>query len=453
MASIYDQENITTSHQTLAANKPLNQTIKALQPKTPGNNLKTPFRARNDENTFVNVGKAAKNTFATPGPAPRTGTRAPLGAKTTNAKAQAFQTPAPGTKAKRPELTGKKASSTRRTIKKKIYVEPEQPIQSEIREPEEDEPDYGYAPPPIVPLSDPPMEFNFDQTYAALRPENFNRGVGEIYFQSPKDENGFSISLRKMEEREQESLKRDLDKISAGSEEPSTKIPDLDDELEPVRSTIRGLPSASSNNKPQAHPKLYESNINTLKSRSAATALSQDQPIRTHTKSHSRLPSAAMAQTTASKQKRKSTFAIPRDTDQEVSCSMPPPRFTNATIGFPKAKKAPSILPRGKDLQPQHERSKSQISIEPAVTEEHKEDDHDKIISPRKFVEAHGEPDIGSDMWMRLKELEIRDRRRDDGVDLGEQLIFEFDDDELDRRLAMGSGFGSGDDDFELTMD
>lgn len=429
MATIFDQENITTSHQTIAANKPLNQTIKALQPKTPGNNLKTPFRGRNDENTFVNIGKSTKNTFATPAPAPRTANRAPLGAKTTNAKAQAFQTPAPDAKSKRPELTERKASSTRRTIKKKIYVDTEQPVQSELRESEQDEPDFGYAPPPIVPLPDPPMEFDYDQTYAALRPENFNRGVGEIYFQSPKDENGFSISLKKMEERERESLQRDLDRIFEAPEGTSIKVPDLDDELDHTK------------------PVINESNINTLKSRSAAAALSFNQPPRTH-KPHARLPSAVTAQTASSKQKRKSTFSVSRDIDLDQSSV--PPRFSNATIGFPKAKKAPSILPQSKDSRSvSHMRSKSHNSTKISTLQE--EEETDTHISPKKFVEIHGEPSLDSDMWTRLKELEIRDRRRDDGTDLHEEPIFDFDDDELDRRLALGSA--DSDEDFELTMD
>lgn len=50
MLAARDQENLSHAHRAAAAAKPLNQGIRALQPKTPGN-LKTPFRApRNDEN-------------------------------------------------------------------------------------------------------------------------------------------------------------------------------------------------------------------------------------------------------------------------------------------------------------------------------------------------------------------------------------------------------------------
>lgn len=442
MATIFDQENLTTSHQTTAANKPLNQSIRSLQPKTPGNNLKTPFRGRNDENTFINVGKSAKNTLVTPGPAPRTAARAPLGAKTTNAKAQAFQTPAPGAKANKSDQTAKKASSTRRTTKKRIYVETEQPIQSEIQEPEQDEPDFGYAPPPIIPLPDVPMEFDHDQTYAALRPENFNQGVGEIYFQSPKDENGFSISLKKMEKQYEESLQRDLDKILEESTRTTVSIPDFEEDI-PVQAAVKQRPVAS-----RTHSRIQESNINTIKSRSAAAVLSQTQAPRTHIKSHSRLPSVVTAQTTASKQKRKSTFAIPRDTDLSAQ-SIPRPPMQNVTIGFPKARKAPSILPRSQNTSSySHGRSKSRGSISSSKEEQ---DIDEAVVSPRKFVQLHGEPAPESDIWLRLKELEIRDRRRDGEESLDEQPIFDFDDEELDQKLSLG--FGADDEDFELIMD
>lgn len=77
MFSIRDQENLVHAHQTTAAAKPLNQGVRALQPKTPGN-LKTPFRnPKNDENkpftikgqkTLLNdgFGKLDKNAFVTP---------------------------------------------------------------------------------------------------------------------------------------------------------------------------------------------------------------------------------------------------------------------------------------------------------------------------------------------------------------------------------------------------
>ncbi|KAL8947375.1 MAG: hypothetical protein Q9222_006341 [Ikaeria aurantiellina] len=115
MLAARDQENLVHGHQAAAAAKPLNQGIKQLAPKTPGNKAtKTPFKLPlNDENGANVFGGGKKTTgngnentlfgkrkngigenkaFVTP-MGPRN--RAPLGMKTTNAKAKAFQTPAP----------------------------------------------------------------------------------------------------------------------------------------------------------------------------------------------------------------------------------------------------------------------------------------------------------------------------------------------------------------------
>lgn len=92
MLAARDQENLVHGQQAAAASKPLNQGIRQLQPKTPGNKVpKTPFKIPlNDENggfgngggktglklngkgneNFMTVGKKGglgdKNAFITP---------------------------------------------------------------------------------------------------------------------------------------------------------------------------------------------------------------------------------------------------------------------------------------------------------------------------------------------------------------------------------------------------
>jgi len=436
MFSAFDQENLTHIHHTTAANKPLNQSIRALQPKTPGPALKTPFRARNDENAPVNTGKPAKNTFVTPGPAPQTTKRAPLGAKTTNAKATAFQTPAPGQKLKQSDQTAKKPSSTaRRSTKKKLYVEPEpatEPAAPETETEQDDEPDSGYAPPPIIPLPDPPIDFQ-GITYEALMPENFNRGVGEVYFQSPKDENGFSIALKEQEELHKQSLEDDLAKIL---DEHPRQDPDA-------------KPAAMIGAGPKKTQSVQESQVNTFRSRSAASALSQPSAPRTH--AHQRLPSAATRETAASKQKRKAAFAVSRDEDAPMTTMQKP--ISRSTIGFPKAKKPASILPQG-ERQKNHERAASTTHTHVPPKQDEKVDP--STISPRKFVQLYGEPPVESDMWFRLLELEIKDRhRREDEEQEQDEGIFHVDmdeDDDLDQRLGVHFDGHEDGDEFELTL-
>jgi hypothetical protein len=58
MLAARDQENLVHARQTTAAAKPLNQGIRQLQPKTPGNKVpKTPFKVPlNDENDPLRIG-------------------------------------------------------------------------------------------------------------------------------------------------------------------------------------------------------------------------------------------------------------------------------------------------------------------------------------------------------------------------------------------------------------
>lgn len=162
-----DQENLVHAHQTVAAGKPLNQGTKQLQPKTP---FKVPL---NDENGPLAMGKKTvkggagkqnentkpgKDAFVTPaGRAPSafcymereltentadTRQRAPLGMKTTNAKAR-NQTPAPGTI--KPERTNKRASNQKA---KKIapLVQPSE-TEAASKPAQDDVPDIEYMPP------------------------------------------------------------------------------------------------------------------------------------------------------------------------------------------------------------------------------------------------------------------------------------------------------------------
>lgn len=413
MISVRGQENLATTHQTAAASKPLNQSIKALQAKTPAP------RTRNDENLQFQTAKAQKHIFATP--APRTANRAPLGAKTANVKAQPFQTPAQALKpvTSKLEETVSKRSNARPSAKKKIYVENETSTrfeQAQDEDEEDSEPESGYAPPPIVPLPDPPIDFSeIDQTYSCLKPENFNRGVGEIYFQSPKDENGFSISLKRQEEADKRSLDRDLEHL--------LHIPAPESLADPgTKSAMR--------------PQVKQSNVNTLRAKSAADALSRTATVRTH----QRLPSAATRETTASKSKRKPAFTVAQDSD--VRRSVPAP-VSKQTIGFPKAKKAASILPASFRQQSQNKPSTSSIAQNPDSESTNSVDVTN--MSPQKFLDVHGEPAVGSELWYQLLDLEIKDRHRGDD-DVREEGIFDRD---LDDKLRLPDGG----DDFVLELD
>lgn len=429
MLSVFDQENLTSTHATNAANKPLNQGVRALQPKTPGpTTKKTPSLARNDENASLATSKAGKNAFITP--APRTN-RAPLGAKTTNAKAQPFQTPAAKPFGK--DNNVQKSSATRRTAKKKIFVQPEPVNEPEIVPAEEEEPDFGFAPPDAIPLPDPPLDFSeIDQSYPELAPKEINKALRQYYFQSPKDENGFSISLKKQEQEAKTSLERDLAHILLDNNSPRTQV---QDEHTKVATQAFTKPSTVL---PQP------ARVDTIRARSAASTLSHISQPRTH----QRLPSAATRETASSKQKRLARTAFP---SEENVRSIPAPIY-KSTIGFPKARKPASILPSAKQSTTSHMHDPSKGFLLSTKNVDKQAVPDNAIISPRKFVQLYGEPDVESDMWARLKELEVRDRRREDtGSKASEDNIFDFEiDNDLDDRLAAQSGIH---DEFELNFE
>jgi len=158
MFATRDQENVFHDHQTAAAAKPLNRGVRGVAPKTPGNNggkvtfgnLLTTRKISNKDDENVNLigtkkgGNAEKPSFITP---LAQKDRAPLGAKTTNANAHVFKTPAPGL-----QKTQKRSTSSRKT-KLKIH-QPDaitsQPVSRAFEEEEDNVPDIEYCPPKIT---------------------------------------------------------------------------------------------------------------------------------------------------------------------------------------------------------------------------------------------------------------------------------------------------------------
>ncbi|KAK5194844.1 hypothetical protein LTR99_009984 [Exophiala xenobiotica] len=431
MLALRDQENLVHARQTTAAGKPLNQGIRALHPKTPGNQ-KTPFRpAKNDENAtlafkgqqgLVKEGpsKLDKNAFATP-LAPRN--RAPLGAKTTNAKSHAFQTPAPAPLTTKPGRTVQKPSTARRSGRSKISVSQAEPVQSDVltRKPtEEDEPDYGYAPPAPVELPDLPLDFNPLDFPPPLTREELSRDFGELYCNSPKDENGVSLRLKKEEEEwrrfDEERIQKSLQELEVATM-PTSEDPDRQ---------VDAMIAAGSK---QQRPPM--SRVDTIKARSAAAALSHSQP---------RLPAAALKPTQASEQKKRGIIPIMKSKPAYAPLAPSSSRMAHAavsknTIGFPKARKPPSIIPKS---GVNGRLGGTVPTAKPVKIDQSK-------IHPKDFRDLYGSPPVESDMWFRLKAYELLEKdgpedEHDLTDDLFEPDFFPFENSKLN------------DEDFQLPM-
>ena len=277
MLAARDQENLAYTHQNAAAAKPLNQ---GLAPKTPGNNtfnqnlkgrLTGKTGGKGDENaTFGRkTGKQVKNDFVTP-LAPRD--RAPLGAKTTNAKAKSFQTPAPLTVKPTPgQKTTLRGNTSARRPKLKIHQQSEPVPESEtiLKEtPAEDSdssvPSIEHCPPKIEELPDISSDdegFRSDESFSMFKPENILRGW-DTWYDGPVGEDGLTTKARerKKQDERDEAFIDELDRKR--TRETLRMYEEQDREKE------------HKNRVPKEQPVTETRNAGTIKSRDAARALS-----------------------------------------------------------------------------------------------------------------------------------------------------------------------------------
>ncbi|KAF2657293.1 hypothetical protein K491DRAFT_654893 [Lophiostoma macrostomum CBS 122681] len=277
-----DQENLVHSFQAAAAGKPLNAGLKGFGAKTPGNKApKTPFKiSLNDENAVFKGGKSVlktngkggenllmttkkggkfdDNAFVTPA-GPRT--RAPLGMKTTNAKATAFQTPAPVSGSAKTQ----KLSPRLRRPKVKVH----QPEAQDVEE--DDVPEVEYMPPKEVPLPDnldddmPPIDWSFPMFKGA----NMTRKYSAIYA-NPIEDDGRTRGQREFEE----GLARDQKKADERFDEIFSEAMAKED-AELMKSF--GVESPKKPAPKAALPKQNVAAPSTIRARSAATALAPAQ--------------------------------------------------------------------------------------------------------------------------------------------------------------------------------
>ncbi|KAF2221798.1 hypothetical protein BDZ85DRAFT_264415 [Elsinoe ampelina] len=201
LSSRHNQENLTHTHLTAAAAKPLNA------------HPKTPFRARHDENavlpTKATLGKPTA-LFTTPA---TTKVRPVLGAKTTNAKA--LQTPAPaGGKAKPiPASTQKISPRLKRT---KVRIHAPSPEAKEI-DPDAEVPDVEYCPHPrnvTPPLEHGPEDFEELIQSGMFTQENIIKstlarpGWGDMEYRQDADRR--REMMKSVEDRVNEALEGDV---------------------------------------------------------------------------------------------------------------------------------------------------------------------------------------------------------------------------------------------------
>ncbi|KAI5283726.1 hypothetical protein KEM54_001905 [Ascosphaera aggregata] len=290
MSSLFiarDQENLIHAHQKTAAAKPLNEGLKQFPPKTPAQHPKTPFRrGLNDENnlalfaakasvkgidgaghgiaagknggalgggggggggggvgaaavaggenTVLSTAKSGKLDFITPS-VPKTKERAPLGMKTTNAKARVFQTPGQASSAKplgtvnrtiktnrpirRPTSSRKRRTPpvTKQQLQQKTLNVVEQQVQPDVEA--DDVPEPEYAPPTPIALPDPPEPIPYDRTFPQFRGRNFARNWDILYADPEKAYEQLQAEYADFDRQMNERIRGDLERVTLHEEE------------------------------------------------------------------------------------------------------------------------------------------------------------------------------------------------------------------------------------------
>ncbi|GJC82170.1 hypothetical protein ColLi_05008 [Colletotrichum liriopes] len=206
-----------------------------LAPKTPGARYpKTPLKVPlNDENAVGGAktalapkssgniqGTAKKQNLVTPS---ETRARAPLGNKTTNAKARSTQNAG----GKDLEKTQTKPTTTKKLKQRSPSIGP---LKLEVRNDQSgpaEEPDVEYAPPPSKEL---PYESDVFPdgvlTFEGLKPENMFKGYYN-HFYNPMGEDGVRLQDRKHKEKLKKALKESDERILRDIREMDWSVSDV----------------------------------------------------------------------------------------------------------------------------------------------------------------------------------------------------------------------------------
>ncbi|KAI0167072.1 hypothetical protein GGR52DRAFT_575037 [Hypoxylon sp. FL1284] len=397
MLAARDQENLAFSHQTGAALKQQQGQVKRqLQPRTPGARfantpLKIPLndenaahaaggaksilggRAKGNENALTSKGKSVNKSNLTTPSGPRS--RAPLGDKTTNAKAKGQQSVNVKSAIREIEKSHLKPPTTTRPRQKHGQAEVHKlEVHAEEADPLSEE-EIEYCPPRP---KDTPYESDIIPNGAlnldALKRENLFKGYYDYYF-NPVDEHGVPLADRELQEKTRKALdegdkriKEDIENfewnIGTGSDadKKKTKISDGNAKRPAMArgpSTIRSRKAADALS--------MNENTKSLERKTARPAVSSNQAAHKRAASF-QLPGFRRQPTTQG-------LAIPRKTSMEIEAN------SRTTIGYTKGRSTASILAQG-TMNPARPRSTTGFSR----TDSTVSSDSDKTITPSRYA-------------------------------------------------------------------
>lgn len=455
MLAARDQENLAYSHHAGAASKPQNQGMRHIQPKTPGARFpKTPLKVPlNDENTnagfggksmlrtkgnnenIATIGKGGnglgKSNLVTPlgmsahllallvptfSPSeqmnssnieilePRT-SRAPLGNKTTNAKARAGPTGG-GVKdiVREFEKTQAKPTTVKRPKQAAPHIETSRlEIHNDKAGPLEEE-DIEYAPPQ---QKDIPYESDViprgAMTFKSLKPENMLRGYYDFYF-NPVDENGVSLKEREMEEQRQRDLQRLDERVRKDMDEFDWSVGDVP-ESKPVkkRDTLAVDSTAKATGTLSKRP-------STITSRRAVSALAMAPKAGSIPQPKNRNPST-MAKAPSYLLPARKSAQRPVLTRESSAERAPAVAASRSTLGYSKGRTAVSAI-----HAPERVQKTTRTFTRTASTAS---SGSDTTITPARFANSQASKPDNGELSKKLEFLSIFDVDEDDDGGLG----------------------------------
>ncbi|KAI9648761.1 hypothetical protein NHQ30_003401 [Ciborinia camelliae] len=446
MFAVRDQENLVHGHQQVAASKPLNQSTRSLQPKTPGNRFpKTPLKVPlNDENAPGGLGGKGtvlgtkgkglggndatfdKNAFVTP-MGPRN--RAPLGMKTTNAKTKVFQTPAGPAPEKELEKTVSKQMSARRPkpkVSEKIKIDvhgDESPLKDIEVE---------YMPPRSKDL---PYDSDVFPTgclnYDMLKPENLTKGaLGDYY--NTNDKSGKSKLERDLEKSSIERAKKTDEQILASLEEDWTvgDVPETFRNVKKKANAQQAKTTVLKDQKPKATSQ--SKGPATISSRRAASALST---LPRSVVEPSKRPSTAIPRPASSflTRRKTPTFApITNNTMRATAAAA----TSRSTIGYTKGRSASNALQK-KDAPPVVLKKSVNATLPRSIS--NLSHDSDSTITPTRFAQKENLRDAEYKKLDFLHAFDIDDENMEPGLKCGlPECLIKFDEDEEEFVMTIG---------------
>ncbi|KAI5924759.1 hypothetical protein F4810DRAFT_663184 [Camillea tinctor] len=396
MLAARNQENLAYNHQNGAALKQ-QQGQRSKYPNTP---IKVPLkdenathaiggaksvlggRSRGNENVMTSKGQRGldKSSFVTPMPSR---SRAILGDKTTNAKAQGQQTVrgAEKSQANAPNTSKPKQKQPQAELLKLAVHADEHDAYSS-----EDEVEYCPPKPTDLPYQSdvfPDGVLTFD----ALKPENRLKGFYNYYF-NPVDENGVTLADKQLEKRNKKAFEEGERLIQEDMENLQWGIGDELD-VEEKNAKKASVPTKIPTRMAAPKSSIPRKTPSTFRSRNAAEALSMDDSTKSlqrkaaKTSPKKRTSFATGVALRASRKPNAQPTAGPKRTPLEAKGIETNSR---ATIGYSKGRAAASMLARGttttKPLKPAS-KSRAPRPKNNTVTSK----DSQSTITPARFAQ------------------------------------------------------------------